>query len=277
MNERAPSPLPNRPDPPSPTGPSRARSALAGRLARLAVLALFHAALLSARASDAGDSPADASANRARTPTIQPAPRTLVFDVFLGETPIGFHRFAFRPSDQGFVVEVEARFAWTVLGVKALDYDHRNREQWRSGCLVAIDSKTRQNGKDYRVVGAQRGDRFEIESQDGAQRLEGCIGTFAYWDRAALLGRRRLLNAQTGEHLAARTRALGTERRRVEGRDVAVDRYRIEGDDLAIELAYARDAGDWLALESPVLLGKKLRYRRVLQSAVETDSAVDHP
>lgn len=245
-----------------------ARIAPFARLAAFAVVAA-----LFARPIDAAEAPSVAASGRAPEATS----RTLLFDVFLDDTPIGYHRFVLHPNEAGFTVEIEARFAWNLLGVKALDYDHHNREHWRDGCLVSIESKTRQNGKTYRVVGTKRGDRFELESQDGTRRLAGCVGTFAYWDRAALLRRKRLLNAQTGEWLAAETRALGVGRGRLGAREVGVDRFRIEGSDLAIELAYAADGGDWLALESPVLFGKKLRYRRALPPATASRSVGDHP
>lgn len=198
-------------------------------------------------------------------PNVAPAldaPRELNFDVFLDERPIGYHRFALVPTADGLEVAIRAEFELRILRIKALDYDHENRERWRAGCLESIESRTEQNGKPYRVAGRVGPDGFAIESEEGRVRLTGCVGSFSYWDRRALLGRRQLLNSQTGEYVDVETRSLGTGTLEIGGRPIAVDRYEIRGEDLEIRLAYAREGGEWIALDSPLFVGQTLRYRR---------------
>lgn len=202
------------------------------------------------------------------------ATRSLAFDVFLDDRPIGYQRFDLTPLPDGLDVETRARFELTLLRIKALDYDHRNRERWQRGCLQSIDSDTRQNGKTYRVSGMADRGGFAVEGSEGRMTLDDCVGTFAYWDRSALLGRARLLNSQTGEYVPVRTRALGSGTLRLGERDVAVDRYLIEGDDLEIRLAYASGSGEWLALDSPLIAGRTLRYRRRADDLAATRTTI---
>ncbi|MBK7951004.1 MAG: hypothetical protein IPK00_20145 [Deltaproteobacteria bacterium] len=190
--------------------------------------------------------------------------RALHFDVFLDERPIGFQRFELAPGAEGLTVETRARFELTLLRIKALDYDHHDREHWRGGCLHSIESRTRQNGKDYRVTGRATAGGFTVEGQEGHQRLASCVGTFSYWDKAQLLRQTKLLNSQTGEYLAVATKALGRGALRLGDREIAVDRYVIEGEDLEIHLAYTQDGSEWVALDSPLFAGRELRYRRRL-------------
>lgn len=190
------------------------------------------------------------------------AKRALHFDVFLDESPIGFQRFELASNADGLTVESRARFELTWLRIKALDYDHHDREHWRDGCLQSIDSRTRQNGKDYRVTGRAGAGGFTVEGQEGRQRLAACVGTFSYWDKTQLLRQTKLLNSQTGEYLAVATRALGRGSLRLGDREIAVDRYVIEGEDLEIHLAYTREGSEWVALDSPIFAGRELRYRR---------------
>ena len=104
--------------------------------------------------------------------------------------------------------------------------------------------------------------RFTVEGEAGRQRLAACVGTFSYWDKELLLGRKQLLNSQTGELVDVSTKPLGPGSLRLGDRDLAVDRYRIEGKDLDITLAYTRDGNEWVTLDSPLFAGRALRYRR---------------
>ncbi len=222
----------------------RAGFAVVARLARLAALAALALGL----------APTAARALEAK--------RELNFDVFLDERPIGYHRFALAPTQNGLDVAIRAEFELSILRIKALDYDHENRERWRAGCLESIESRTEQNGKPYRVAGRIGADGFAVDGKEGRRRLTGCVGSFAYWDRRTLLGRRHLLNAQTGEYVAVETLTLGPGTLEIGGRPIAVDRYEIRGKGVEIRLAYARDGGEWLALDSPLFAGQTLRYRR---------------
>jgi hypothetical protein len=188
--------------------------------------------------------------------------RKLSFDVFLDDRAIGYQRFALTPARDGTRIETQAEFEVKFLLITAFAYDHRNSELWRGGCLQAIDSRTDSNGKKYTVSGRARGTEFVVATNEGEQRLGDCVASFAYWDRDVLLQRQRLLNSQTGEYMPVRIDALGPDRVRIGGRDVAVERYAIKGEGLDITLAYALDGGDWVALDSRLDGGRTLRYRR---------------
>lgn len=252
---------------------ARLRAALiAGPISALIAGALLYAPTFAHAEPSAVSSPSAVPAPApASAPLPESARRRLTFDVFLDERPIGFQHFDLVSERDGQSIETKARFTLDLLRIRALDYDHFNRERWRGGCLESIESRTKQNGKPYRVVGSARGGRFEVEGEEGRARLEGCVRTFAYWDRSALLSRSRLLNSQTGEYVAVETRALGAGRLRIGNRELAVERFAIRGEDLDIELAYASDSGEWLALDSPLFMGRMLRYRR---SAAELPPAV---
>ncbi len=197
--------------------------------------------------------------------------RELRFDVFLDDRPIGYQRFALQPNGDELRIEIRAAFEFTLLRLKTITYDHRNVEQWRGGCLRSIESKTRQNGKPDHVSGRAEPSGFAVSSRLGSQRLDACVGTFAYWDKSEILKRQKLLNSQTGEYVDVATRSLGRSTLALGAREIPVERYRIEGDDLEITLAYAVGSDEWVALESPLFGGWTLRYRR------SADSLPDEP
>lgn len=209
----------------------------------------------------------------AQAAAIREPDRELRFEVFLDDRPIGYQRFALQPTPDGLRIETRAAFEFTLLRLKAFAYDHRNVEQWRGGCLESIESTTEQNGKPYRVTGRADAEGFSVSSGVGRQQLGGCVGTFAYWDKREILKRTRLLNSQTGEYVAVKTRSVGRGRLALGDREVPVERYVIEGEDLEITLAYAVDGDEWLALDSPLWGGWTLRYRRSADALKETQVA----
>lgn len=188
--------------------------------------------------------------------------RKLSFDVFLDDRAIGFHGFELVPAGDGVRIETRAEFEVKLLLITAFEYDHRNTELWRDGCLQSIDARTDSNGKQYSVRGQARDDAFVVATSQGERRLGDCVATFAYWDRELLLQRRQLLNSQTGEYVPVRIDSLGRDRIRIGGREVPVERYSLKGGELDIILAYAAGSGEWVALDSRLDGGRTLRYRR---------------
>ena len=202
-----------------------------------------------------------------------PASRTgagqLNFDVFLDERPVGYQRFELRQESDGLRVETRAEFELTLLGIKAIAYDHRNVEQWRDGCLQSIASQTQSNGKPYRVTGSSGPDGFAVTSGVGSQLLTDCVGTFSYWNKRQLLAHSKLLNSQTGEYLEVESHPLGPGTLTLGDRELAVERYVLTGKGLEITLTYSLESGEWLALDSPLFAGFTLRYRRQASDLAE--------
>jgi hypothetical protein len=169
------------------------------------------------------------------------SPRSWDFRVLLDGREIGRHTFS-RDGHAGDArVVSEARFDVRFLFVTAYRYEHRAEERWRDGCLVSLEARTDENGNrnDVRV------------------RPSGCARSFSYWD-PAILRAERLLNPQTGEVVPVRSTPLGVETVPVRGQDVAASRHRLTGPGLSIDLWYAQ--GEWVALESSVEGGRRLRY-----------------
>ncbi len=189
------------------------------------------------------------------------ASETLRFQVYLDRDPIGEHSFQIAPSPSGQQVLSQARFDVNILVFNAFRYRHESRELWRDGCLERIRSNTDENGKSFQVAGERVADTLSLNVNGDAQRVPGCVATFAYWD-PSLLKKTRLLNPQTGELVAARLESEGWESRVMQGRTVQARRYRLRADRLDISLWYTQD-GAWIGLESDTGKGRTLRYERL--------------
>ena len=82
--------------------------------------------------------------------------------------------------------------------------------------------------------------------------------SFAYWN-PAFLEQGQLLNTQNGEFLDVEISPPVAEQLSVRGEQQASYRYRLEAGELRLDLWYSEN-NEWLALESEVQGGRKLRY-----------------
>ena len=186
--------------------------------------------------------------------------RSWNFRVFLDGREVGHHDFTLSTTGAETLLRSEAHFQVRFLFIDAYRYTHRAEERWRDGCLVSLASSTDTNGTREGVSARARGSRLAVERAAGREEHEGCVMSFAYWN-PKILSAPRLLNAQTGELTAVQAATLGPETLIVRGRPTAVLRHRLTAPGLAIDLWY--DGGEWVALESNVAGGRRLRYELI--------------
>jgi len=180
------------------------------------------------------------------------------FRVFLDDREIGYHHFYLQQSGDLRVLLSEANFEYRLMFVKLFHYEHENRETWNGDCLRSIESRTDSNGQPYRVEGRLEPGRFRVDGSAGEANLPECVMSFAYWN-PAFLDQARLLNTQDGEFLDVDISPPVAEPLMVRGESRPAYRYRLEAGELQLDLWYSADK-EWLALESEVRGGRKLRY-----------------
>ncbi len=180
------------------------------------------------------------------------------YNALLDGKPIGTHRFAVIGDGPERRVESDASFRVKILFVEAYRYTHRSRERWQGDCLQQVNSETSENSDRYKVDGAIRDGLFQLTTLTSGKTLDGCVMTFAYWT-PVMLKQSRLLNVQTGEHLAVRVEPLGVETLQVRGIATRANRYSLNADKIKIDVWYADDK-EWVALESTTESGRILRY-----------------
>lgn len=200
-------------------------------------------------------------ASGAAASTTPATPDELRFDVRLDGSPIGSQVFRIEQDGDRTRVSIEASFDVKFLFVTAYSYRHHNEEVWKGDCLASMDSSTDDNGEAFRVHGLSEGEAFVVDTGKGREALPACTSSFAYW-RPDRLAAGRLLNSQTGEYEAVQLRELGVAKVAFRGRDVDARHVVLEGPRIRIELWYAVDGGDWLALESTTSSGRRLKYLR---------------
>jgi hypothetical protein len=207
-----------------------------------------------------------------------PAQR-IEFEVRLDARPLGTHRFIVTGDPAtAATVESEARFDVRILGFNAYSYRHRASERWATGCLVALEADTNDDGRKQRVVGALKDGRFQLEQpaalaqRGAAPPAPECVMGYVYWDRDRLLRQRVLLNPQTGMLDAVSFESLGTAPLAIQGGTIMAEHYRLHPTGRpSIDLWYTPE-GDWLQLESTVER-RRLVYQLTSSAGLVTAAA----
>lgn len=127
------------------------------------------------------------------------SPAVIAFDLIRKGDRIGTHEIRFTREDDELHVAVDIAIKVRFLFLTAFSYEHRLRETWRDGRLVALEATTIQNGDDARVTGRAVGGVFEITAADGAvARLPADVLPTTYW-HPRTRSAETLINTQTGE------------------------------------------------------------------------------
>ncbi len=198
------------------------------------------------------------------------ATRDWQFAVYLDDTLIGDHHFSVIEDAAGIEVRSDARFSVKLLSFEIYHYLHSARERWREQCLASIEAQTDDNGKRTRIEGhaeaasapaiaTKSAGVFVLTGAQGSQRIDGCLHSFAYWNRR-FLDVPRLLNPQDGNVVDATLSQGSDDSISVRGVATAARRYTLKAPGKLIDLWYDSD-GQWLALESTTESGRRVRYR----------------
>lgn len=194
------------------------------------------------------------------------------FQALLDGKPIGTHSFVLSAQANNWSLSSKASFAVRFLFIKAYSYEHQANEQWQANCLQNLSAETNDNGEEISVRGKQNTDYFLVRNNTEEAQLPVCVMTFAYWN-PAILTQSHLLNPQTGEYVAVQIERLNPEKLRIGNETVNTERYRLITDEQQITLWYATTDYRWLALETVLEDGYRLRYQ--LQNSIKTTYAVD--
>ena len=225
------------------------------RLARTLTAGLFAGALLApAGGGAAAASTAPVSAEQAeRTGTLR-------FDVKRGGSKIGTHQVTFRRAGERLTVKVDIDLSVGIGPIKFFRYTHDNTTTWDNGRVVAMKTRTNDDGTDYRVDATRLDDgRLQVRTKDGTKTVAGTILPSTYWI-AATIEADKLLNTQKGtvEDITVEEDGLDT----VETAEGAVQaqRYVIHGA-LDTHIWY-RDMGRWVGLAFDAR-GERVTYHLV--------------
>jgi hypothetical protein len=214
---------------------------VAMRLARTLTAGLFAGALLAP--ADGAAAPANlapVTANEAE------ATGTLAFEVKRGGSKIGTHQVTFRRKGDRLTVKVDIDLSVGIGPIKFFKYTHDNTTTWDNGRVVAMKTRTDDDGTAHRVDAKRLDDgRLRVTTKDGTKKVEGTILPSTYWI-AETIQADKLLNTQKGTVEDVTVESDGTDTVQTADGPVQAERYVIHGA-LDTHIWY-RDMGRWVGL-----------------------------
>lgn len=181
------------------------------------------------------------------------------FAVSIDGVNVGEHRYVVAGEGETRRVTADATFRVRLLVIDAYRWEQHVEEEWRGNCLVALASRTVEQGRTTTVAAHADGDALVVDGAHGVARIDGCAMSFAYWN-PRVLEQRQLLNVQTGVPTPVQVESAGQDTIDVRGHAVAAQHYRMTTPKNRIELWYS-DGGDWLAMRTTTPQGHVLAYR----------------
>jgi hypothetical protein len=171
-----------------------------------------------------------------------PIKEDIAFEVFRDGEPLGHHRVAFRREAEDLHVEIDIQLEVKLAFVTVFRYRHTNHEVWRDGHLVAIETKTDDDGERYWLSGRATEAGIVVEGSGGSFVAPADVMPTSYWN-AEMVTKNRLLDTQRGRLIDVEIVPVGAEIVLVAGQPVDAQRYTVTGD-LELDLWYATD-GEW--------------------------------
>lgn len=175
-----------------------------------------------------------AAALAAAPPALAAESASRRFRILRNGSDIGRHALDARLTEDGFSIGIDIDIRVRVLGITAYRYTLTNREVWKDGRLVSLESRTDDDGTRERATVTREGDRLAIDGTgySGTAPLEA-VTTSYYTTR--FHDRRPWISTQSGKPLSVSIAARSDERFKVTG-------------DLTTLLIYD-DRGEWVGCE----------------------------
>ena len=174
---------------------------------------------------------------RAARATVIPPANAMPFLIRRDGDRIGQHTFAFQQDGTDTIVDIQIDMEVFFGPIRVFYYTHRNREVWRDGRLVSLNTQTDHDGDTYTVQGTAVTDGFQVTGADGTAVLPADIMSTSYW-RQESMAQSQLLNTQNGRVMDVAITALGADTITAAGQTITADRYNVSGD-LDLNVWYA--------------------------------------
>ena len=190
----------------------------------------------------------------------QPVPATdrLGFDIMRKGSSLGSHVVDFATQGSRLAVQVEVKLIYKLLGITLYHYAHHCTEVWDSGQIVALDSRTDDNGTPCRLTARREAAGLVIEAT-GIQRYTAPANALpaTHWNQRELDG--PWINTQNGKLLRPHVAPAGAETiPAAGGRTLNARRFDLSGD---VQMVMWYDRIGWAGL-SFTRGGSPIRYER---------------
>lgn len=187
-----------------------------------------------------------------------PSVERLGFDILRKGSPLGSHVLTFATQGNRLTVQTQVRLLYKLLGVTLYHYSHHCTEVWDGGQVVAVDSRTDDNGTPCQMSARRETGGLMVEAT-GVPRYTAPANALpaTHWNQRELDG--PWINTQTGKLLRPHVVPGGAETiPAADGRVLNARRFDLSGE---VQMTMWYDRLGWAGL-SFKRDGAPIRYER---------------
>ena len=162
------------------------------------------------------------------------------FRVIRDGTDIGVHNIAVTRSGADVQVAIDIELKVKILGITAYRYEMTNREVWRDGLMVSMDSKSNDDGDAAFSRCRAAAGKIEVEGSVWSGVVDGDSASTTYWTKA-FLDRKLWISTADGDPLKVKVARAGVG----EINGIATEKWSVAGD-MDIDLHYQGD--EWVSV-----------------------------
>lgn len=162
------------------------------------------------------------------------------FRVMRNGDDIGSHVLDVRTKGDELHVSIDIELKVKILGITAYRYEMANREVWRGGRLISMNSVSDDDGDAAFARAASAGEQIEVEGSYWSGVVPGDSATTTYWSKA-FLTRPVWISTADGDPLKVTSRAVGPG----DVAGIATEKWTVSGD-LDVDLHYRGD--EWVSV-----------------------------
>lgn len=182
--------------------------------------------------------------------------RKMDFSIVRKGDKIGSHIINVHKNGATTKVNITTRSEVKVFGIRAYHFEFDGEELWKDGKLVAMQTKTNDDGEKHTVTVKKKGSMLEVTA-DGAVSQVSTDTIPSSWWNSATATQDQLLDILTGQMKKITVTKTNSEEVLVDKRSIKSDRYKVDGE-LLREVWYAKN-GDLLR-QSLEKKGSKVDY-----------------
>jgi hypothetical protein len=186
-------------------------------------------------------------------------PRDLAFDIVRKGDVIGWHTLHFTEDGDRLNVAIEVRLKVTFAGIALFRYEQDGHEVWQGGRLIALDTRTNDDGDRASVTARADGDQLSIDGLQGHLVLPGNAMPTTYWNHA-LVDAAIKIDTERGIPVDLDVAPPQPDTIELEGKQVQTQRYEVTGK-FSMTWWYLPD-GEWAKLEFRGKDGTPITYVR---------------
>ena len=165
-------------------------------------------------------------------------PRTLTYQILMGDDPVGTETVRLEPQGDTLKVSVNATTRVKVLFLN-FRYDHQREEVWKGGTLDSVRARTDDDGTPHALEMTRRGAGYAVTVDGKTGEAPANALPLTLWT-PEVLKRPVLLSVIDGKPNTVHATDLGPASLDIAGRRVEARHHRINGD-VERDLWYAAD------------------------------------